>query len=146
MPHSLDRFEKAQTNDYESALRELQSGLKRSHWMWYIFPQIRGLGQSEMAWRYGISDLTEARDYLLHPLLGRRLVECIRTILDQESPVISQIFPAPDDLKFASCMTLFSLVPDAPPEFNEAINRLLGGVRDPKTIKLLKDGVVNDTL
>lgn len=139
MDHSLDRFERAQRSTYETALRELQTGAKQSHWMWFIFPQIKGLGQSDMARHYGIVDLVEARSYLQHPILGRRLVQCTRTILDRESPTVSRIFPPPDDLKFASCMTLFSLVLDAPSEFEEAIDKLLGGVRDAKTMKILKE-------
>lgn len=136
MDPTLDRFVTAQSTTYDTALRELRAGAKRTHWMWFVFPQIKGLGQSQMAWHYGIADLAEAQAYLQHPLLGERLIECTRAVLGHQGRAVSHIFPPPDDLKFASCMTLFSLVPGAPPEFGQAIKQCLGGVRDANTLKL----------
>lgn len=137
MDQSLSRFEDAQRDEYPTALRELRLGQKRSHWMWFIFPQLRGLGKSQASWYFGISNLKEAEDYLLHPRLGPRLVECTRVVLGHQNRSVAQIFPHPDELKFVSCMTLFSLVSTAPPEFRAAIDRLLDGKRDERTITLL---------
>lgn len=134
---SLQRFEIAQSNTYEGALRELRLGKKRGHWMWFIFPQLRGLGQSPTSWYYGISCLGEAEDYIRHEVLGPRLIECTRTVLSHEHRAVIQIFPHPDDMKFASCMTLFSLIANAPAEFKRAIDGPLAGEIDTLTIELL---------
>lgn len=107
-PWDLERFVEAQAEVYETALWELRSGSKESHWMWFIFPQLAGLGISPMARRYGISSLEEARAYLQHPVLGPRLTDCTRAALDSGENV-GTIFPYPDDLKFHSCMTLFAV-------------------------------------
>ncbi len=104
----LKRFAEAQRGAYDRALSELRQGAKQSHWMWYIFPQFRGLGQSAMAYRYGIASLDEARAYLSHPVLGPRLIACTKLALDADKASASAIFPSPDDLKFRSCMTLFA--------------------------------------
>jgi uncharacterized protein (DUF1810 family) len=137
---SLHRFVEAQKDAYESAFRELQAGEKQGHWMWFIFPQLKGLGLTEKSDYYGIIDMLEAEAYLAHSLLGQRLIDCTRAILDQRSPVVSHIFPFPDNLKFGSCMTLFSRVPGASPVFSEALNKLLGNKLDTKTIDLLNHG------
>lgn len=138
MESSLNRFVDAQADDYESALRELLAGAKHGHWMWYVFPQMRGLGQTETSWHFGIRDADEARSYLSHPVLGQRLIECTRAVLRFKNRRLRDIFPPPDDLKFGSCMTLFALQHNAPPEFQSAIDAFLGGRMDPKTIALLQ--------
>ena len=136
----LERFVEAQQDHYHSALRELRSGAKRGHWMWYIFPQMRGLGLSHTSLYYGIADSNEAQSYLVHPVLGPRLLECTRAVLALGQPDLTKVFPPPDDLKFASCMTLFALQPHAPSEYQVAVDQLLGGKKDEKTIELLKIG------
>ena len=109
MASDLSRFLKAQEGDYERALGEIRSGRKRSHWMWYIFPQIQGLGFSSTAQYYAIRDLQEAKDYLAHPVLGTRLKEISSALLDLEGLSASEIFGYPDDLKLRSSMTLFRM-------------------------------------
>ena len=105
----LERFVTAQAPVFATAPAELQAGEKRSHWMWFVFPQLRGLGHSAMAMRYGIGSLDEARAYLAHPLLGPRLIECTCAVLAIEGRPLHAIFGSPDDVKFCSSMTLFSL-------------------------------------
>ena len=105
---SLDRFVNAQTGVYETALAELQAGHKRTHWMWFEFPQIQGLGHSEIARHYAIADATEARAYLAHPILGPRLCECAKMVLNRAESSANDIFGFPDDLKLKSSMTLFA--------------------------------------
>src|SRR5437879_11108133 len=107
-PCDLQRFVDAQSGSFERACEELQKGRKQSHWMWFIFPQLRGLGRSSMAERYGISSLQEAEAYLNHSLLGSRLRLCTELVLKIEGRSAEQLFGAPDDLKFRSCMTLFA--------------------------------------
>lgn len=138
MEQSLVKFLEAQENEYLSALHELQAGAKRGHWMWYIFPQMRGLGQTEKSWRFGIQSADEAKSYLNHPILGSRLIECTKAVLALRYRKLQDIFPPPDDLKFGSCMTLFALQESAPPEFQIAIDRFLGGRMDVKTVLLLQ--------
>lgn len=138
MEQSLSRFLEAQANEYQSALRELQTGAKRGHWMWYIFPQMRGLGQTETSWRFGIRNADEAKSYLDHPVLGPRLIECTKAVLAFQHRRLQDIFPPPDDLKFGSCMTLFALQENAPPDFQIAIDKFLGGRMDARTISLLQ--------
>lgn len=106
---NLDRFVEAQAPAYDRALAELKAGRKQSHWMWFVFPQIAGLGHSPMAQHYAIQNLAEARAYLAHPLLGPRLRECTQAVLDVEGKTAHEIFGSPDDLKFCSSMTLFDL-------------------------------------
>ncbi|MBT2339603.1 MULTISPECIES: DUF1810 domain-containing protein [Pseudomonas] len=108
MTDSLQRFVQAQASTFETAMRELEHGRKQSHWIWFIFPQLRGLGHSENAAYYGLRDLEEARDYLQHPLLGPRLEQATRAVLDSPVP-IQQLLGELDAMKFASCMTLFSI-------------------------------------
>lgn len=106
--YDLERFVQAQEGLYQQAQAELRTGKKRSHWMWFIFPQIEGLGSSEMAVRYAISSLEEAHAYLAHPILGMRLRECADMVLNLDGKAIGEIFEYPDDLKFHSSMTLFA--------------------------------------
>ena len=113
-PFDLDRFLKAQKGDYEIVLSEIKDGQKRSHWMWYIFPQIDGLGFSSMSIRYAIKSIDEAKEYLNHPVLGARLLECARAVIDVEGRSIAEIFGSPDDLKLRSCATLFASVSHNP--------------------------------
>lgn len=133
----LSRFLEAQSGIYETALDELRSGRKESHWMWFVFPQLAGLGASEMARRYAISSLAEAKAYLAHPVLGDRLRECTRAVLDSGENV-STIFPYPDDLKFRSCATLFAVASEGREPFAEGLRRLFQGRADHETLKLLE--------
>lgn len=108
MSYDLDRFVTAQATTYTTALAELHAGRKRTHWMWFIFPQMRGLGVSEMSHRYGITSLDEARAYLAHPVLGPRLRACTEAVLGHPDRSLHEMFGSPDDLKFCSSMTLFA--------------------------------------
>src|SRR3954447_24069050 len=112
-PFDLNRFVIAQAPVFAAALDELKAGRKRSHWMWFIFPQLRGLGHSSMAQFYGIASLDEGRAYLAHPLLGSRLILCTEAMLEIEGRSLNEILGSPDDMKFCSSMTLFSLVADS---------------------------------
>jgi uncharacterized protein (DUF1810 family) len=134
----LDRFVEAQAGVYEQACAELRAGRKRSHWMWFVFPQIRGLGSSEMAVRYGISGQEEARAYLDHPVLGPRLLECAGIVVGLEGKTVGEIFGHPDDLKFHSSMTLFGEV-EGPAErvFHQALKKYFGGKTDQATLERL---------
>jgi uncharacterized protein (DUF1810 family) len=134
---STERFISAQQHDYQTALQEIRSGRKRSHWMWYIFPQIDGLGFSDMARRYAIKDLDEATEYLKHPLLGSRLIEISKALLELPGNSATSIMGSPDDLKLHSSMTLFSLVPGADPVFDAVIKKFFGGQKDNGTLKLI---------
>ena len=134
---SLQRFISAQANDYETALKEIKSGRKRSHWMWFIFPQIDGLGFSSMAQRYAIKDLNEAIQYLKHPMLGSRLVEISKALLGLPGNNATTIMGSPDDLKLHSSMTLFSLVPDADPVFDAVLKKFFNGQKDNGTLRLI---------
>jgi uncharacterized protein (DUF1810 family) len=130
-PHNLQRFVEAQERVYDRALEELRRGRKESHWMWFIFPQLKGLGHSGTADYYGIASRDEARAYLSHPVLGSRLRECLALV---SSP---SIFPYPDDLKFRSCLTLFARAGD--PACAAALERHFAGAGDPRTDALLKE-------
>ena len=134
----LRRFVEAQAGVYEQACAELRAGQKRSHWMWFVFPQIRGLGSSEMAMRYAISGREEARAYLDHPVLGPRLEECAGIVVGLEGRTIDEIFGYPDDLKFHSSMTLFAEVAN-PSEwvFEKALMKYFGGKSDEATLARL---------
>jgi len=134
---NLQRFLDAQAGDYTTALSEIASGHKRSHWMWYIFPQIGGLGYSEMAKRYAIKDLPEATAYLQHQVLGTRLVEISKALLKLPGNNATAVMGSPDDVKLRSSMTLFSLVPCADPVFEEVIQKYFKGERDKATIQLI---------
>ena len=137
---SLDRFLKAQENEYsgyDTALKEIKSGQKRSHWMWYIFPQLKGLGYSEMAQYYGIANLEEAQEYVQHPVLGGRLLEITEALLQLEENNARMIMGAPDDVKLRSSMTLFYLASQNP-IFEQAIDKFFDGKMDKGTMKILK--------
>lgn len=136
----LDRFTGAQDRVYPQVLRELKTGAKRTHWMWFIFPQIAGLGQSVTARHYAIASLDEARAYLAHPVLGERLRECAALALAIEGRTAQQVFPHPDDLKFRSSMTLFSLADPGEPLFRDCLHKYFGGAADPATLRLAGAG------
>jgi uncharacterized protein (DUF1810 family) len=122
--HDLNRFVDAQRSTYASALAELHGGRKRSHWMWFVFPQLAGLGRSATAERYAIASLAEAEVYLKHPVLGPRLIECATAVLDVEGRSAHEIFGSPDDLKLRSCATLFALVSAPESVFARLLGRL----------------------
>ena len=136
-PAGLERFVKAQKYDYDTALREIRSGRKRSHWMWYIFPQLQGLGFSSTAQYYGIRDLEEAQDYMEHPLLGARLVEISEALLALDTGDASAVMGYPDDLKLRSSMTLFELAAPEQPVFGRVLEKYYSGHRDRRTLELL---------
>jgi uncharacterized protein (DUF1810 family) len=135
----LARFISAQKDDYARALAEIQSGRKRSHWMWYIFPQIDGLGSSATAQYYAIKSIDEARAYLDHPILGSSLIECARAVLQVNGRSATEIFGWPDDLKLKSCATLFAQVSPAGSVFEKIIEKYFDGKRDEKTLRLLNE-------
>jgi uncharacterized protein (DUF1810 family) len=135
-PHDLSRFVLAQEDDYEQALAELRSGRKRSHWMWYIFPQFDGLGFSSISKRYSIKSIAEAEAYLRHPVLGPRLAECAEAVLRIEGRSASEIFGSPDDVKLRSCATLFACVSPAGSVFERLLDKYYGGQRDGQTLRL----------
>ncbi len=136
-PHDLQRFVAAQDQTYAQAFAELRAGQKRTHWMWFVFPQIEGLGRSGMAQRFGVRGLPEARAYLSHPVLGKRLVECARalTALDTADPV--DIFGATDAMKLRSSMTLFAHAAPEEPVFREVLDHYFGGREDEATTSRL---------
>jgi uncharacterized protein (DUF1810 family) len=137
----LQRFVTAQAPVFATVLDELRAGRKRSHWMWFVFPQLRGLGRSATARLYGISSLDEARAYLAHALLGARLDLCTRTVVESAAPSLRAIFGSPDDMKFRSCATLFALAADdAANPFRRAIDRWCEGRPDEQTLALLRAG------
>ena len=136
-PFDLERFVEAQASVYPQVVAELTAGRKRSHWMWFVFPQLRGLGHSAMAERYGISGAAEARAYLADPLLGPRLLECTDLVLAIEGKSATDIFGQPDDLKLRSCMTLFEPVAPEHPAVAQVLGTLFGGERDPRSLALL---------
>ncbi|UPG83918.1 DUF1810 domain-containing protein [Luteibacter aegosomatis] len=137
---SLDRFLDAQENTYERALRELRSGQKKTHWMWFVFPQVRGLGTSERSSYFGIDGKAEACEYLEHPILGERLILATSIVLHHTDLALVDIFPYPDDLKFISCMTLFASAAPERSEFDQAIQRFADGRRDERTLHILQGG------
>jgi uncharacterized protein (DUF1810 family) len=133
----LRRFVDAQAPIYEQALAELRAGRKQSHWMWYVFPQFRGLGESPMAQKFAIQSLDEAVSYLQHPMLGPRLLEVTRAVNEVKGRSIETIFGYPDYLKFRSSMTLFSRAAPDQPLFTEALAKYFGGAADERTLALL---------
>lgn len=135
---NLNRFLDAQAGDYATALAEIKRGKKQSHWMWYIFPQMAGLGFSETARFYGITDLSEARAYVQHPILGTRLIEISMALLQIEGKTANQILGSPDDLKLRSSMTLFSRIENADPVFQAVLTKYFNAAPDPKTLALVK--------
>jgi len=135
---NLARFLNAQETSYATALSELRAGKKRSHWIWYVFPQIKGLGSSSNSEFYGLVGLAEARAYLNHPLLGQRLKEAVAILLAHRSQNVTSILGEIDALKFKSCLTLFSLADPSERIFTDALEYFFAGKRDMRTIELLK--------
>jgi uncharacterized protein (DUF1810 family) len=138
MEYDLERFIRAQETDYRTALTEIRNGRKRSHWMWYIFPQIAGLGFSSTSKYYSLKNLKEAKAYLDDEILGKRLMEISGALLNLESNDAARIFGTPDDMKLRSSMTLFSRVEGADPVFQKVLDKFFGGLPDEKTIRLLR--------
>ncbi len=138
-PHGLERFVAAQDHagTFDAALAELRAGRKRSHWMWFVFPQIAGLGQSPTSRRYAISSLEEAREYLAHPVLGPRLIECARIVGELEGRSAQDVFAGIDALKLRSSMTLFARADPGNPVFDRVLDAYFGGVPDDATERLL---------
>ncbi|HEY9218460.1 MAG TPA: DUF1810 domain-containing protein [Phenylobacterium sp.] len=137
MSEDLERFVEAQAGAYDHAIAELRAGEKRSHWMWFVFPQIQGLGRSPMAQRYAIASLDEAQAYLAHPLLGARLRECVEAILAHRDLSAHAIFGMPDDDKLRSSLTLFAAAAPQEPLFGDALDAFFGGELDPLTLARL---------
>ena len=138
MEYDLERFIRAQETDYRTALAEIRDGRKRSHWMWYIFPQIAGLGFSSTSKYYSLKNVEEAKAYLDDETLGKRLMEISGVLLNLESSDAAKIFGTPDDMKLRSSMTLFSRVEGAGPVFQKVLDKFFGGLPDEKTIHLLR--------
>jgi len=136
-PHNLERFVQAQNPVYPQVCAELAAGLKTSHWMWFVFPQLKGLGRSAMAQHFGIASKAEAEAYWHHVLLGARLKECTERVLAVEGRTALQIFGSPDDLKFHSSLTLFAQVASDEPVFQRALTRYFDGESDARTLELL---------
>jgi uncharacterized protein (DUF1810 family) len=137
LPPVLDRFLAAQEPVWERVLAELKAGKKRSHWMWFVFPQIKGLGHSDMATRYAIQSRAEAVSYLAHPVLGTRLRECCTLLLGLGTSSAHEVFGTPDDLKLRSSMTLFAEVAGAGSVFEDILARYFDGEKDSRTLELL---------
>jgi uncharacterized protein (DUF1810 family) len=136
-PHDLNRFVEAQDTNYSQALDELRAGRKRSHWMWYVFPQFAGLGNSSMSVRYAIKSEDEARAYLDHTILGPRLIECAEAVLANKDRSAHDIFGSPDDMKLRSCATLFAHVSPPGSVFERILDQYYSSERDSKTLALL---------
>ncbi len=134
---NLKRFLDAQQQDYATALAEIKMGKKRTHWMWYIFPQIAGLGHSETTKYYSIKNKAEAEQYLAHPILGSRLIELCKVLLSIDATNATQVFDTPDDLKLRSSMTLFASVKNANPIFQSVLDKFFDGQNDMNTLRLI---------
>ncbi len=139
-PDSLQRFVTAQQRDYAHALAELQAGRKTTHWIWYVLPQLLGLGQIPMSWQYGITSLAEARSYLAHPVLVPRIRECAAVIAASGTGSADAYFGYPDDRKVRSCMTLFLRADPGERSFQDVLDRYYDGRPDPRTDELLGSG------
>jgi uncharacterized protein (DUF1810 family) len=139
----LEKFLKAQESTYLKAHAELETGKKRSHWMWYVFPQIAGLGLSENSKYFALSSLKEAELYARHPILGSRLVSITDILLKLPTRNAFEIFGSPDDMKLKSCMTLFSLVPGSDPVFGLALEKFFNGKKDNNTLNILKEDIAD---
>jgi uncharacterized protein (DUF1810 family) len=136
--YRLERFVEAQDGGlHDQALGELRAGRKTGHWMWFVFPQVAGLGASPMSQHYAISSLGEARAYLEHPVLGPRLAECARAVLTHPDRTARQVMGTPDDVKLRSSMTLFALATASEPVFQQVLDTFFAGERDPRTVALL---------
>ncbi len=138
---SLERFVNAQEADYERALAELRAGRKRTHWIWYVLPQLRGLGRSQLAREYGICGRSEAERYFAHPLLGPKLVECVNAILAHSDRSAVEILGDTDAMKFRSCLTLFAAVAPFEPAFSNALAAFYQSKPDIETLRLLRGTV-----
>ena len=138
-PHDLERFVESQDPVIEQVKEELLSGRKRTHWMWFVFPQVAGLGKSRKAQRYAISSREEAEAYLSHPMLGPRLRECTEIVNGLEGHTANQIFGSPDDLKFRSSMTLFDAITDGATPFRTALKKYYDDQPDQKTLQFLAE-------
>jgi uncharacterized protein (DUF1810 family) len=136
-PYDLARFVDAQASAHAKALAELRAGRKLTHWMWFVFPQVAGLGTSSMSQRYAIGSLDEARAYLAHPVLGPRLRECAGAVLSHPDETARDIMGSPDDAKLCSSMTLFALADPAEPIFQQVLDTFFAGRRDPRTVQAL---------
>ncbi len=137
--YNLERFITAQERDYSQALSEIKSGRKRSHWIWYIFPQLKGLGRSYYAEFYGIEDINEAKEYLRNDVLSARLIEISEALLALESSDPAQVMGGfPDDVKLQSCMTLFAAISEDGSVFHKVLDKFFGGEQDAKTLALLR--------
>jgi uncharacterized protein (DUF1810 family) len=132
--HELGRFLEAQERDYDRARGEIRSGRKRTHWMWYVFPQFAGLGASPLSQHYAIRSLAEAQAYLAHPVLGSRLIECAQAALDVQGKSATEIFGTPDDLKLRSCATLFAMISPPGSVFDRLLAKYFDSTRDPLTL------------
>jgi uncharacterized protein (DUF1810 family) len=137
--NNLNRFLEAQESTYQTALTEIRNGRKRSHWIWFIFPQVAGLGFSETSKFYAIKTIAEATTYLNHPVLGKRLIEISEVLLTIDGKTANQIFGSPDDVKLKSSMTLFATVSDDNPVFLKVLEKYFNGQEDQKTLQLLKN-------
>jgi uncharacterized protein (DUF1810 family) len=144
-PHNLNRFVEAQEDDYERALSEIVGGRKRTHWMWYIFPQIDGLGSSSISKRFSIKGVEEVRAYLDHPVLGPRLLRCAEAVVAIKGRSATEIFGSPDDLKLKSCATLFAFVLPPGSVFDRLLAKYYAGARDEKTLHLLDAAATRGT-
>ena len=136
--NDLKRFLEAQENDFATALAEVKNGKKQSHWMWYIFPQIAGLGFSSMANFYAIKTKAEAENYLAHPILGKRLIEISNALLEVEGKTANQIFGSPDDIKLKSSMTLYGALENTNPVFQKVLDKYFDGAKDQRTLELIE--------
>ena len=136
--NDLKRFLDVQQTDYQVALTEVKSGRKKSHWMWYIFPQIQGLGLSETSKYYAIKDIHEAEEFLKHPVLGSRLIRICNELLQLKQNNANNIFGSPDDLKLKSSMTLFAELPGADPVFQAVLKKFFNGTKDIKTLQIIQ--------
>lgn len=136
--NDLQRFLEAQNRDFEIALAEIKNGRKQSHWMWYIFPQIEGLGFSSTSKFYAIKDKSEAEDYLAHPVLGERLIEISEVLLEIEGKTANQIFGSPDDMKLKSSMTLFGALDRTNEVFQKVLDKYFDGAKDRRTLELVE--------
>jgi len=142
-PYNLSRFARAQEDDYERALAEIVSGGKRTHWMWYVFPQIDGLAFSSTSQHYSIKSVEEAKAYLDHAVLGPRLLECAEAVIRVEGRSATEIFGSPDDLKLRSCATLFACVAAPGSVFDRLLEKYYRGLRDDRTLRLLGIAAAN---
>jgi uncharacterized protein (DUF1810 family) len=135
--NTLNRFVSAQQDIYAQAVKELHSGKKTTHWMWFIFPQIDGLGHSPTAKYYSVKNIEEAKEYAAHPVLGKRLLECCNILLETNGSSADEIFGYPDNLKLKSCLTLFNYVATGQQVFGELLKKYFGGEKDEQTLSIL---------